>query len=131
MSYITEEEFQSAFAGWDRINTLLQKFADEYVSVFGKQGAREYVTSVTIDGGMIDIKTEASSCSCCSPDYDSYCLPLEYLWNDWRVTEKVAREEQNRRKQEEEKRKKEAEEIARKHRRYEQYLAMKKEFETK
>ena len=130
--YITQKEYEIALDGYAFIAGAVKKFGEEYDEKFC--GSRGWVSNIDFDpdSGMIEIEEEWSYCGCCSNDYESYNLPIEYLWDDdWVGKEKEKREELARLR-EERKAKKEAKRKAeRKEARYQSYLAMKEEYEDK
>lgn len=130
--YLTEKEYKIALDGYSFIDDAVKKFAEDYKKEFCPSG---YVTKVeffpTSDTeATIDIEEEYTSCGCCSPDYEEFSLPVEYLWDkDWVGREKERRE-QKRRENELRNKEREAErEKERDEKRYQQYLAMKEEYE--
>lgn len=126
-----------------RVHSAVEDLADLYISHFGT-GGREYVSSFEVDlDGSIHIGAEESHCGCCGPDYNSYNIPLSYLTDsDWVNTEKKSRAEEARIKKAERavkaaerKNEKIIRDAAKKKRleaeRYQEFLKMKKEYESK
>jgi len=123
-----------------RVHEAAENLADAYVTHFG--GGREYVSGFEIDGS-IQIETEESFCGCCGPDYNSYNIPLDYLFDDdWINTEKKSRAEKAKVEKEEKaakaairKKAKAIKDTEKKKRleaeRYQEFLEMKKEYESK
>jgi hypothetical protein len=127
-------------------NILNQSTINEYNELL--EAAREFIDNEYIPkysgwkSGSVDeielqsdgtIYAEASGtyCGCCYDDYDTYIIPISYLYDDsWTEIEdekkEQARLERERRQEEERK----AEEIRLKERRYAQYLRLKEEFEN-
>jgi len=126
-----------------RVHSAVEDLAEKYVSQFGT-GGREYVSDFEVDtDGSIQIGTEESHCGCCGPDYNSYNIPLSYLTdNDWVNTEKNSRAEKKRKLEKDRaakaavrKKEKAIKDAAKKKRleaeRYQEFLDMKKEYESK
>lgn len=96
MFTITKENFEQDMESYMRVHGAVEQLAESYVSNFG-EGGREYVDEFEIeyDGvfGTILLSTEVSThCGCCGPDYNSYTIPLAYLFDkDWIETEKNSR----------------------------------------
>jgi len=145
MSTITKENFEQHIEGYVKIHDAVEQLADDFVKNFGS--SREYVSSfeVEYDGffGTIQINTEASHCGCCGPDYESYNIPLAYIFDsDWVKTEKDKRAERMRKLEEERaakavirKKEKVIKDAEKKKQleaeRYQEFLKMKKEYEAK
>lgn len=145
MFTITKENFEQHIAGYVKIHDAVEQLADDFVKNFGS--SREYVSSfeVEYDGffGTIQINTEASHCGCCGPDYESYSIPLAYIFDsDWVKTEKNKRAERIRKLEEEraakaiiQKKEKAIKDAEKKKQleaeRYQEFLKMKKEYESK
>lgn len=144
---VTKESFEQDMERYMRVHNNVENLTDLYVGNFG-EGTREYVTGFEIeyDGvlGSIQIETEISThCGCCGPDYNSYNIPLAYLIDDdWVTTEKNRRAEKARKVKEERavkaairKKEKVIKDAAKKKRleaeRYQEFLDMKKEYESK
>lgn len=125
------------------VHSAVEDLVEKYVSQFGT-GGREYVSDFEVDtDGSIQIGTEESYCGCCGPDYNSYNIPLAYLLDDdWVNTEKKRRAEKAKVekaeravKASERKNEKIIRDAAKKKRleaeRYQEFLKMKKEYESK
>ena len=102
---LSKKEFDKYIEGYEEINDALEDFAGSYVIKF----ASGYVKSVKIDGDKIHIETETSYCSCCSPEWDEFWLPMRYLYEDSWAEEIQAELDEEQRKLDEAKREKEAE----------------------
>ena len=128
--YITEKEYKIALDVYSFIDETVKKFAEEYATEFC--GGKEWVSKVDFDpdAGLIEIEEEYSYCGCCSNDYETYYLPIEYLWDkDWVGREKEKRAEKIRLREIKAAEKKVAKEAERKEARYQKYLSMKEEYE--
>lgn len=133
MSYITSAEYIAAIGGYIFLEKAAEKLAKDYRDKFvgGKYASLE---DVDIEGdeitGEIQLSFDVMYCGCCSGDYESYTLPISYLWDDdWKEKETVKRDVI---KAETEKRraKEKAEEAKKREKaRYQSYLAMKEEYE--
>jgi hypothetical protein len=126
-----------------RVHSAVEDLADLYISHFGT-GGREYVSSFEVDlDGSIHIGAEESHCGCCGPDYNSYNIPLSYLTDDdWVNTEKKSRAKKKQKLEKDRaakavirKKEKAIKDAAKKKRleaeRYQEFLEMKKEYESK
>lgn len=143
---ITKENFEQYIEGYVKIHDAVEQLADDFVKNFGDSG-REYVSSFEIDYdgffGNIQLDTEASYCSCCGPDYNSYNIPLAYVFDkDWIKTEKASRAAKAKKLNEERaakavirKKEKAVRDAEKKKKleaeRYQEFLKMKKEYESK
>ena len=134
---IAKKEFMEAAEGYALIDREARETAERYLKVFGSD--REHITSFEcdcydityIDHATIDFSTEASYCSCCGPDYESYSIPISYVWDtEWYEREKEKKAEQKRKEDERKAAKKAEEEKKREEKRYQSFLEMKKEYET-
>lgn len=132
MTYITRAEFDAAVGGYDFLSKATKEFAKDFEKEFvgGK-----YVSLQEIDfacdeiTGDIEMCFNVSYCGCCGPDYETFTVPIDYLWDEnWMEREKAKRKEDQRIRDKEkaERKKKEKKEAA--ERRYQQYLAMKEEY---
>jgi len=146
MFTIPKENFEQYMEGYVKIHDAVEQLADSYVNTFG-EGDREYVSDFEIeyDGvlGSIQIGSEISRCGCCGPDYNSYNIPLAYLLDDdWINTEKNRRAAKARKLKKDKaakaairKKEKVIKDAAKKKRleaeRYQEFLEMKKEYESK
>lgn len=144
---VTKESFEQDMERYMRVHNNVENLTDLYVSNFG-EGSREYVTGfeVEYDGvlGSIQIETEISThCGCCGPDYNSYNIPLAYLIDDdWVNTGKQSRAAKKKKLEKDRaakavirKKEKVIKDAAKKKRleaeRYQEFLEMKKEYESK
>lgn len=146
MFTIPKENFEQYMEGYVKIHDAAEQLAESYVSNFGS-GGREYVSGFEIeyDGffGTLQIESEESHCGCCGPDYNSYNIPLAYIFDEnWIETEKNSRAEKKKKLNAERaakavirKKEKAIKDAAKKKRleaeRYQEFLDMKKEYESK
>ena len=134
---ITKKEFQAALSGYTLIDKEVKDAAERYMNKFG--GNKESITSINedcyyddeLDGfETIEISTEAYYCGCCGPDYESYSIPLSYIWDkNWEEKETERRAEAKRKKEEAIAQKKAEEDKKREEKRYADFLKMKDEYE--
>lgn len=128
--YITEKEYEIALDGYSFIDKAVKAFGEEYEKEFC--GGRGWLNKIDFDpeDGTIEIEEEYSYCGCCSNDYESFYLPIEYLWDkDWVGREKQLREQQRLDREKAAEQKAAEKEEKRKAERYQKFLAMKKEYE--
>lgn len=129
--YLTKEQYEIALEGYAFIDKAVKEFGEAYEKEFCK--GQCWINKIDFDPetGTIDIEEEWSYCGCCSNDFETFYLPIDYLWDDhWVGREKerraqLAREEEQRKKEKEALKEKEREE-----KRYQKYLEMKKEYEN-
>ena len=98
--HITEKEYQVALDGYSYIDEAVRKFGEEYSNEFC--GGSAWVNKIDFDpeDGTIEIEEEFSYCGCCSNDYETYYLPIDYLWDEhWIGREKERRAEVTRQKE--------------------------------
>ncbi len=133
MSYITSEEYIAAIGGYKFLENAAKKLAKDYRDEFvgGK-----YATLNDIDieadeiTGDIELSFEVMYCGCCPGDYESYTLPISYLWDDnWREREKEKRAEALRQREERKAKEKAKQDKEWEEQRYQNYLKMKEEYE--
>ena len=133
MSYITKEEFDAAIGGYEFLQKVAEEFAEKYEEVF-VGGKFSYLRELDISAdeitGDIEMMFEVNYCGCCQGDWETYTVPVDYLWDEnWIEREKEARAHQQKIREQEEAKRKEAEAVKLKERRYQQYLKMREEFE--
>lgn len=133
MSYITSKEYIAAIGGYTFLEKAAKNLAEDYGEKFvgGKYASLE---DIDIEGdeitGEIELSFEVNYCGCCPGDYESYTLPIDYLWDDdWVGREKEKRAEAERQREKRKAEEKTKEDKERKERRYQSYLKMKEEYE--
>jgi len=135
MSYITSEEYIAAIGGYSFLEKAAKKLAEDYRDKFvgGKYASLE---DIDIEGdeitGEIQLSFEVMYCGCCPGEYESYTLPISYLWDDdWVGREKEKRAEALRQREKRKAEEKAKQDKEREERRYQGYLKMKEEYESK
>lgn len=134
MSYITSEEYIAAIGGYTFLEKASKELAKDYKDKFvgGK-----YATLKDLDFdcdeivGDLEMCFEVNYCGCCPGDYETYTVPISYLWDDdWAGREKEKRAEEQRKREERKAEEKAKEDKEREEQRYQNYLKMKEEYEN-
>lgn len=133
MSYLTKEEYVAAIGGYSFIEKAVQELAETYRKKFvGGRYATLTDTDIDCDSidGEIELEFEVNYCGCCPGDYETYTVPVEYLWDDsWITKEEQRRDEECRIAEEKKALAKAQKEKERAEQRYEEYLRLKEEYE--
>lgn len=131
--YMSTKEYIAAIGGYKFLEDAAKKLAKDYKKEFvgGKYASLE---DIDIEGdeitGKIELVFDVNYCGCCSGEYESYTLPIDYLWDDdWVGCEKEKRAEAQRQREKRKAEEKVKEDKEREERRYQGYLKMKEEYE--
>jgi hypothetical protein len=127
---ITQEEVMEAIKIHEELYKQVEGIAEDYIKI--KDGREiDTIDGIIIDEYGIEVTgRNYSRCGCCSDEYESYDIPISYLWDpDW---QQDLRKELNKRnlealkkkaeeKKEQERKAKEAE--------YKRFLELKEKFD--
>jgi len=126
------EENLKLIESYKILHDRMEAIAEDYIRI---NNGREIDTidSVTIDGEYIEVEgRNYSHCGCCGDDYESYEIPISYLWNpDWREDlreELTKRNLEALKKKEAEKKEKERKD---KEAEYKRFLELKEKFDDR
>lgn len=134
---MTKEQYEANEESMIELQKAIGKLAQLYVDNFYSN--RTEITSISFGYDMVEevhyeghivIEIETSHCSCCNPDGEMICIPIDYLWDEeWIVRAEKQREaeferELQLRRETEEREKDRIKEIRRS-----QYEQLKKEFD--